>query len=254
MPLTAVLPTSPVRTISAVDPLLQIKKSEDTLTFLIEGSATTLDADPLREVINVSLADASDIKNVVFDLSGAMPIYNIAGRIFDIASGVASKRKAPATSTILRMPWDFYEELRLTDKLPEPANIVRCNGLTIHLLENSALLAPAAAASITKTPPRPRVLVSYSGKIRALDSDTVFVSLFSREKDVDEIVGELDRRQFPEEELYVGQIFHYDVISTGIGITEVKIKPVPRFPIHSDDLLEIYERVKASLPPDDDEG
>jgi hypothetical protein len=247
MPLTAPTPTMPALRISESDPLLQIEKSENGVTFLIEGSATTLEAESLREVVRACLAKANVAKNVVFDMSKAIPIFNIAGRVFDMALEAASQRTASSLATVLRMPRDFYDDLRWTDDLPEPAHRFQHNGLTIELLDNSPLLTFAAEEA---TPPALPILASYTGKIRALKSHTVFVSLFSVEGDIPEIVGELDRRQFPEEDLWVGQIFTYDIISSDTGVSQLKIACVPKLTMHHDDLLELYQKARGSLPPE----
>jgi hypothetical protein len=123
--------------------------------------------------------------------------------------------------------------------------------LTVQLVENSTLLVHAAAASLEKKVNEQTILVTYTAKIRGFEGDTVFVSLFPSEVDGDEIAGELDRRQFPEGKLNIGQIFKYRVVTKEPGKTEVDIVPVQKLSIHHDDLIDLWKKVSRTVPSDE---
>lgn len=255
MPLAAKHRTESQPAISACDPLLHIEETEQRLTFSINGSSTVFDAEPLRQVINVKIAGAGAVPEVLFDLTRMIPLYNISGRVFDIALKASESRRAGGLSTLMKMPIDLYENLRRTDNLPEARDSVQLEGLLIEFSGPSALLAPAAIAAGDQMRLRvEEVLANYIGKVRALEGETVFVSLFPVGDDSEEITCEFRKRQFSGDAISTGQTFRYRVLSSESGETRAKITPFQNISIHPDEIKYLYDEIYSLLPSNEPEG
>jgi len=234
-------------------PLLQVTQPDETLSFLLHGSSSGLEAMPLFQGIDVRLTDIKGAKKVVFDLCDINPVFNTAGRIFDIALHFAPELGKRGVSTIVKMPWDIYEELQRSDDLPQPAATISLEHLEIHLTKSSTFPSTPSTSLGTKAIPVETSLLTYTGEILDLNEETVSVSLFPSTKDGEEIAGEFDRRQFPDEELSIGQTFRYCAMAKEPGKTEVNITLIDEVSIHTDDLLEIWNEVSARIPEDETE-
>jgi hypothetical protein len=230
---------------------LQVTQPSDTLSFLLHGNSSALDAIGLLEGIRVKLAGVKGAKTVLFDLCDINPVFNTAGRIFDIALHFAPDLADRGIVTIIKMPWDIYEELQRTDDLPPPAETISFAHVEIRLSKSSTFPSTPMPPIEPILAPAGSTFLMYTGEIIELTEDMVSVSLFPSAEDGEEIAGEFDRRQFPEGTLAVGQTFHYRAIAKEPGRTEVKITPIEEISLHSDDLLDIWNEVSARIPDDE---
>lgn len=234
-------------------PLLEVTQDpHDTLKFFLKGSSSGLEAMPLLQGIRVRLSDISGVKNVIFDLCDVNPVFNTAGRVFDIAKHFAPHLAKQGAVTTIRIPWDIYEELQRTDDLPQPAQTIQFEDITIELTKSTTFPSTSDALVPALISGRSSELLSYTGEILEIDKNTVTVRLKTNTSEDEEIIGELDRRQFPMNTLTVGGTFRYTTTVKEPGRTEVKVALIDELSIHPDDLLDIWEEVSARIP--DDEG
>lgn len=234
------------------------RETPKTLVFGFPGVASAVDLDPVFEAIKGHLKrPLKGIRKVVFDLSTIDPIKNNAGRILDAATEHHTRLRSSRIGVQMRMPRSIYEDLQRLDDLPKVSGSrTKFRGMNIELVdpdkvhENEVDEALSHLGLLLNTAhvKTSFVLLTCLGKVREIAENKLGVSLFT---DEGEIIGDLEKRQFPNTDFCAGQVFRYTATIRGPGKTEIEIKPQPEKDLSSAELQAIRHEIETKIPPDD---
>lgn len=225
---------------------LTIRPVPRGLVFSFPGRSSVLDLQHFTAAMESELRQhAKHIDRLIFDLSKVDAVANTAGRILDIATNYKRRFKK---QTELRIPQDVYNDLQRIspDELPsDPQKVATVAGLKFIMCPPASFSSVPVAERRARPFENETVLLSCTGKVRAVSDDKITVSLFS---DEGEIVGEVARNQFPSSTPRVGQIFRYEAVIKSPGNTLVSVKLLAKRDLTPDEIVQLWKDIQARVP------
>lgn len=224
--------------------------SKGVLTVTFKGQSTLDDIILFKNAIDAQLKPKNKVRKAVFDLAQIHPILNAAGRLLDLACFYRKTRKIPIE---VRMPAQIYSILQEITPAEMPAPPIR----QARVRAVDVIVLPPAVEDTEQQWPslrmlqledalrEPKLVMSCVGKVRKVTESVVTVSLFT---DSEEVVGELDRSQFPKGSMVPGMVFDYRAVVTSPGKTEISVEFALEQQPSTDDLMDLAEEIAKEVP------
>jgi hypothetical protein len=224
-------------------------RDRGVLTVTFKGRSQKDDIDLFRKAIDANLSPNCKVKKVIFDLAQIHPIMNAAGRLLDLACSYHKTCRIPIE---VRMPAEIYsvlQEITPKEMQPPPVQRTRVRGVDVVIVpqvetekrEESSSLRILQLEEVLR---EPKIVMSCVGKVRSVMDSVVTVSLFA---DSDEVVGELDRSQFPNGSVVPGMVFEYRAVVTSPGTTETSIEFACDQQPSDDDLMDLAKEISKGV-------
>jgi hypothetical protein len=206
------------------------------LIVLIHGRSTVTDASTQFTTI---LKKINGFSKIVFDLTKIDPVNNIAGRYIDLAAAIQKNHKV-----LIEIPENVAFDIQSFTADNKPSKIEGVPIKLTHDVTPITEITPVAALNEQNG----KITFSCVGKVRAVREKSITVSFFNQDE---ETVGEIFRDQFPSGDVSPGTVFEYKAVITGNGRTEIQISFPAMKRLSTNEILELYNEISASLPGND---